>query len=291
MDVVVPCYNYGHFLEPLVESVLAQEGVCVRIVIVDDASPDGSGDVADRIARSSSNVQVVRHAQNRGHITTYNEGLAVGDSTYLLLLSADDMLAPGALKRATTIMDRHASVGLVYGFAPDFVLAPPAARRGPPRYTIWPGKEWRDTVCRSGQNPVVTPTAVIRRSVFEAVGGRYDPSLPHAGDLLMWLAVAAVSDVAYVSGLDQGYYRVHGANMHTTSFADLKDDLDQRRAAFRMACSDAPGRLLLAERALDREWREARAHPSAFSLPLHKARRSLRGRYSWRYWRRFGVRP
>ena len=94
---------------------------------------------------------------------------------------------------------------------------------------MWPGKEWRDTVCRSGQNPVLTPTAVIRRSVFEAVGGRYDPSLPHAGDLLMWLAVAAVSDVAYVSGLDQGYYRVHGANMHTTSFADLKDDLDQRR--------------------------------------------------------------
>lgn len=129
MDVVVPCYNYGHFLEPLVESVLAQEGVCVRIVIVDDASPDGSGDVADRIARSSSNVQVVRHAQNRGHITTYNEGLAVGDSTYLLLLSADDMLAPGALKRATTIMDRHASVGLVYGFAPDFVWPP----RGPSR--------------------------------------------------------------------------------------------------------------------------------------------------------------
>ena len=46
VDVFVPCYNYGRFLEMNVTSVLNQEDVDVRILILDDASSDDSRDVA-----------------------------------------------------------------------------------------------------------------------------------------------------------------------------------------------------------------------------------------------------
>ena len=46
VSVVVPCYNYGRYLEGCVGSVLSQEGVEVDVLIVDDASPDGSVDIA-----------------------------------------------------------------------------------------------------------------------------------------------------------------------------------------------------------------------------------------------------
>jgi len=47
VSVVIPCYNYGHFLEEAVTSVLDdQEGVDVRVLIIDDASSDDSADVA-----------------------------------------------------------------------------------------------------------------------------------------------------------------------------------------------------------------------------------------------------
>ncbi len=46
VDVVVPCYNYGHFLTACVESVLAQEDVEVKVLVVDDGSVDQSVEIA-----------------------------------------------------------------------------------------------------------------------------------------------------------------------------------------------------------------------------------------------------
>src|SRR5690349_3602871 len=120
VTVVIPCYNYGHFLPQLVHSVLTQADVSPRVVIVDDASPDGSGEVAERLAAGDDRVQVVRNEVNLGHIATYNVGLAQANTTYVALVSADDMLTPGALGRATALMEAYPSVGLVYGLTRSF---------------------------------------------------------------------------------------------------------------------------------------------------------------------------
>jgi len=76
VSVVIPCYKYGHFLEDAVGSVLDdQEGVDVRVLIIDDASPDDSAEVARKIAARDPRVEVIVHTTNKGHIATYNEGL------------------------------------------------------------------------------------------------------------------------------------------------------------------------------------------------------------------------
>ena len=95
VDVVIPCYNYAKYLPRCVASVLSQEGVDVRALIIDDCSTDETPAVGAALAQQDARVLYRRHAKNMRHIATYNEGLIDWASAdYCLLLSADDLLAP-----------------------------------------------------------------------------------------------------------------------------------------------------------------------------------------------------
>lgn len=238
VTVVVPCFNYGHLLPACLDSILTQPGVDVVAHVIDDASPDGSGAVAERLAAADDRIRVTRHAENQGHIRTYNEGLAAADTDYVVLLSADDLLAPGALGRAVRLMEAHPGVGFVYGFSRYFDGAPPRPSRVPARVRVEPGPRWIARRLRKATNTISSPEVVVRTSVQHAAGG-YRTDLPHAGDLEMWLRLAAYGDVGIVTGPDQAYYRVHQASMSRTSFAAELADLKQRHAAFEVFLKEA----------------------------------------------------
>jgi len=234
VDVIVPCYNYGRFLEGCVESALRQQDVDVRVLIIDDASPDNTEVVGRQLAERDARVTYRRHTINRGHIATYNEGLLEwADGDYALLLSADDMLTPGALARATRLMDAHPKVGMTFGdvirtTAPDFAAVPI-----PLEYLVGvtSGPAFIEASCRALSTGVETVTAVVRTSVQHAVGG-YRKELPHAGDQEMWLRFASVSAIGRVTA-PQGFYRRHAANMSNGYYGGLgRRDFDQTRAAF-----------------------------------------------------------
>ena len=235
VDVVVPCYKYGHFLSQCVRSVLAQHGVDVRVLIIDDASPDNTFVVASGLARSDSRIEVVRHPSNKGHTATYNEGLAWASGDYMLLLSADDYLLPGALARATQLLDAHPEAGLVFGKAfggtsqgriRDDYLA--GRHRDESDVEILTGERFLEV---SGCRAIVpTPTAVVRVSLQKRVGG-YRVDLPHTSDMEMWYRFAAHGCVA-VLGAFQAVYRLHGANMSHGYFRRYRlPDLQHRQAA------------------------------------------------------------
>src|SRR4051794_2418253 len=234
VSVVIPCYKYGRFLPDCVRSVLDQEGVDVRVLIIDDASPDDSAEVALGLAAQDERVEARIHAVNKGHIATYNEGLLEwADGDYSVLISADDLLTPGALARAAAVMEANPAVGFVYGYAPwwqdDQPL--PAARVDGTGVTIWPGLKWLGIMCRLGHNVISSPEVVVRTSLQQRIGG-YRPELPHTGDAEMWMRFALHGDVAYVKGVDQAYYRIHSGQMTNDRVAYL--DLVQRKAAYDM---------------------------------------------------------
>lgn len=233
VSVVIPCYNYAHFLPDAVRSALDhQPGVDVSVLIIDDASSDDSAQVARGIATSDPRVTFRQHLVNRGHIATYNEGLlewATGD--YTVLLSADDRLTPGSLTRAAALLDASPEVGFVYGHPVSFEhgTEPPPARTAGRGSTVWPGQWWIERRCRDSVSCITSPEVMVRTVLQKRVGG-YDPELPHAGDTEMWLRLAANADVGYVRGVDQAYYRIHSNNM--TKARTTTVDLRQRRLAF-----------------------------------------------------------
>lgn len=231
VTVVIPCYNYGHYLPISVGSVLAQPGVDVDLIVIDDASPDGSGGVVRELASSDDRVRGIVHGRNRGHIATYNEGLEQATGDYVVLLSADDALTPGALARATALLEAEPATAFCYGFPTTFVDELPPVDRAVRSWTIWSGREWIELRCRKGINCINCPEVVMRTSVQHRIGG-YDAQLPHSGDLEMWLRAAAVGDVGRVNGPAQAFYRVHSTSMQRTIYAGRVNDLEGRLGAF-----------------------------------------------------------
>ncbi len=232
IDVVVPCYNYGRFLEECVRSILGQGILDLRVLIIDDASTDNSLEVANKLAASDPRVTVSAHSRNRGHIATYNEGLLDWASAeYSLLLSADDVLTDRALPRAIKVLDENPSAGLLYGHALYWYSdrPRPAARVNSYGASVWQGQEWLRIVCQRGHCVTTTPTAVVRTRVQQAIGG-YRADLPHSGDVEMWMRFAVHSDVAYIRGVDQAFYRIHKSNMSVERVEIV--DLRQRKAAY-----------------------------------------------------------
>jgi glycosyltransferase involved in cell wall biosynthesis len=236
VTIVVPCFNYGRFLPACVATLLEQSGVEVDVIIVDDASTDGSDEVADELASRHDRVRVMHHSRNAGHIATYNDGLAEATGDYVVLLSSDDLLTPGSLQRATALLEAYPSVGLVYGhpvrFAGD---SPPVAQTRPTHWMLWSGHDWLSTRFRRGRNCIISPEVVLRTSILRKIGG-FNSDLPHTGDLELWLRAAAVADVGYV-GADQAWYREHNNNMHSTVFlaselTGMAVDLGERARTF-----------------------------------------------------------
>ncbi|MFZ1426420.1 MAG: glycosyltransferase family A protein [Geminicoccaceae bacterium] len=235
VDVVIPCYNYARFLERCARSVLDQEEVDVRVLIIDDASSDHTPQVGQRLAAQDCRVEYRRHEVNVGHIDTYNEGLlGWASAEYSLLISADDLLTPGALERATQIMARHPAVGLTYGMA-RYVAddAPPEPRQhGAIDFQLIPGDLFVQRCFEHG-NTVSTPTAVVRTTVQQAVGG-YARDLPHSGDMEMWMRFGAHCPVGVVRAV-QACYRWHGDNMSRRyRAAQLRDMKEVERACLRL---------------------------------------------------------
>jgi glycosyltransferase involved in cell wall biosynthesis len=279
VSVVIPCYRYGRFLEEAVASVLdAQEGVDVRVLIIDDASPDDSAEVARTIAARDPRVDLIVHETNKGNIATFNEGLLEwADGDYCLLMSADDRATPGALRRACDLLDAHPEVGFVYGRARYVVDGHPLppARAHVRGWTVMPGQRWLEHRYRQAENPITSPEIIVRTSLQHRVGG-YDPQLPKAADMEIYFRFAAHADVGFIRGVDQAYYRLHGVNMSTTVSPLM--DLTQRRSVFELVLRRYGDRIATPERLstmvhrqLGREalWAAGRVHEQG---PLRRTR-------------------
>jgi glycosyltransferase involved in cell wall biosynthesis len=230
VDVVVPCYNYGRFLEVCVRSVLEQSMGDLRVLIIDDASSDNSLLVATKLAEGDRRVSVVSHVQNQGHINTYQEGIAQASADYFLLLSADDMLVPGALERAAAIMDANPDVVLTYGKYIEWRDELPLPTIDVQQSNDWVKQDFICDSCEYGGCLVSTPTAIVRTSTQKAIGG-YRASLPHSADLEMWLRFAAHGAVARIEAV-QAIYRWHSSNMSSAYYDRDLPDMQQRKEAF-----------------------------------------------------------
>lgn len=243
VSIVVSCYNYSRFLPDSIGSVLAQEGVELEVIVIDDASTDQSASVAAALARQDPRVRLISLPQNLGMIRAVNRGLHEVEGDYLVKLDADDLLSPGSLQRSVALLERYPEVGFVYGRPRHFTGdVPPRARLGRPRWTGWSGAQWLALRYRQATNCISQPEVVIRTRILRMIG-EYNVALPHTSDLEMWLRLAAVSDVGRINGVDQGFYRVHQGSMQRTINAGLLTDFEGRRGAFISALSAAGERL------------------------------------------------
>ena len=238
VTVVVLCYQYGRYLPSAVASVLGQHGVDVHVLIVDDASPDGSGDVADALASNHSVVESLRLVRNLGPVGAYNQALAHVRGEYIVRLDADDLLTPGALRRGTALLEAHPSVGLVYGRPRTFTGAEPQDLRDSEAssWSLWSGREWLTLRCRRAVNCLTSPEAVVRTDLHRRLGVQRE-ELGHTHDMEMWMRIAAHADIGRLNNIDQALVRVHPDSRMRTTYNSPLLDLQERLQAFELVFS------------------------------------------------------
>ncbi len=94
VSVIVPVYNLKEHLSKCLESLASQTYPDTEIIMVDDGSVDGSGDICDEYAREHHNAQVV-HKANGGLVSAWKAGVDVATGAYVMFVDGDDWIDPG----------------------------------------------------------------------------------------------------------------------------------------------------------------------------------------------------
>ena len=107
--VVIPTYNERDNIEKLVAEVLRQ-GDGVHLIVVDDNSPDGTGEIADRLAATTDRISVLHRAGKLGLGSAYREGFAVAlnmQADYIVEMDADFSHDPAILPGFFALMKKY----------------------------------------------------------------------------------------------------------------------------------------------------------------------------------------
>ena len=192
VSVVMPVFNAGRFLGEALDSVLAQTYPDFELVIVDDASNDGSYELLQAYAARDPRVRVFRQPSNQGIVAARNRAFreARSDSRYFAILDADDVALPDRLARQVAYLEAHPDHALVGGqtLIIDAQGRPLGIRHYPRSYA-----EICAVITRF--NPIAQPAVMLRRSVIEQTGG-YSAEFPRCQDYELWLRVAAEHPIA-----------------------------------------------------------------------------------------------
>jgi glycosyltransferase involved in cell wall biosynthesis len=171
VTVVVTNYNYARFLGEAVASALAQEGGAPHVIVVDDGSTEPETDAA--LAALPAEVEVIRQA-NAGPSAARNAGLQRGDTPYVIVLDADDILAKGALNALKPALEEDPALGFAYGITRFF-------------------GDWEGVLDMPPYDPfrllyrhMIGLTALMRRELVNDTGG-FDPEFRGFEDWELWL--------------------------------------------------------------------------------------------------------
>jgi N-acetylglucosaminyl-diphospho-decaprenol L-rhamnosyltransferase len=185
LSVVVVNHNAGPYLERCLDSVAASSGeLPVEVVVVDNASRDGSA----RVAQERPDVRVIENRTNLGFAAAANIGIRVTEGPYLLLLNPDAEIVSGTLAGLVKVADERADAGAIGALVrnPDGTIQP-SARRIPGTFEalmhaflgpVVPGNRWTGAYTmaawdRSSEREVewVSGSAMLlRRSALHYVG-------------------------------------------------------------------------------------------------------------------------
>jgi glycosyltransferase involved in cell wall biosynthesis len=118
VSVVIPCYNYGRFLNDAIASVRAQTLRDLEIIVVDDGSTDDvTPGVLDALEGSDREpcLTIIRQ-ENQGAPAARNTGIRAARGLYICCLDADDTMEPTYLEKCVLLMEGNAGVSLAYSW-------------------------------------------------------------------------------------------------------------------------------------------------------------------------------
>jgi glycosyltransferase involved in cell wall biosynthesis len=219
VSVIIPSFRQAHYLHDAIESVLAQTYSHIETVVIDDGSPDNTGEVAGRYP----GVRCIRQ-KNRGVSEARNLGIRTSSGSFLIFLDADDRLLPDAVRVGLACFAQHPEVAFVSGRFRSI------GADGGLLYERLGHQVEQDHYAEMLRwNYVPTPcTVMIRRAAFESVTG-FSTAFNVCADYDLYLRVLREFP-AWSHGQEVAEYRRHGLGLSMRTDAMLHEALAALRA-------------------------------------------------------------
>lgn len=194
-SVIIPLYNKAPYVKKALETVCAQTYRDYEIIVINDGSTDNSAIIAEEYLNDVEGISYKILSQlNAGVSATRNNGFSVSSGDYIAFLDADDWWEPTYLDRMAQLIEDYPEAGL---YACNYVYYKPGkthvALNIPTGYINYPKAYYE-----SNAMPIWTGAAMIRRKVFEEMGG-FPVGIKLGEDFLLWAKTAMHYPVVFMN--------------------------------------------------------------------------------------------
>jgi len=220
VSVVTPVYNGEAFLRECIESVLSQTYQNWEYIIVNNASSDGTLDIAEEYRRRDGRIRVYSNGTLLPIIASHNRafGYISEDSKYCKVVSADDWIYPECLEKMVGLAEERPSVGIVGAYqlsgGGDIWYVRNAGL--PHSQTVVSGRD----ICRAHMLGMLrvfgNPTSVMYRSDLIRNSERFFPNPTQEADISACLEHLRYADFGFVHQV-LAHERIHYPRATTTS--------------------------------------------------------------------------
>ncbi len=112
LSIIVPVYQVEAYLERCLKSLLSQTFADYEIILVDDGSTDGSGNICDTYAGKFESVNVI-HKKNGGLSSARNAGIDAATGEYIMFVDSDDLIHSKAAELEIALLEEHSAQALI----------------------------------------------------------------------------------------------------------------------------------------------------------------------------------
>jgi glycosyltransferase involved in cell wall biosynthesis len=203
----MPNYNKSEFISSAIESVLTQTMCDLELLVVDDASTDGSAKIVDQESTGDPRVSLIRQQQRKGASHCRNVGIKLSRADTIAFLDSDDVYATNALEAMFRALKSSPIPAVAYS---DCWLLDGSGKRLPP---------WQQRFCTSSgmvleeflvHGMAAQSSLMVPKRFFDSIG-LYDESLWWGEDTDMILRLARRYPFRFVDEQLYGY-RLHPGN-------------------------------------------------------------------------------
>lgn len=192
VSVIIPAYNAEKTIRRALESVLLQDYAPIEIIVVNDASRDGTAAVVESFGEPT--IALINRPVNGGVSAAMNAGLRRARGEYVAFLDADDEWLPGKLHKQVALISANPQMTFVSCGARWISRSGDVREETGMESPVVSSDLWRTLLAEAC---VAKPCVLARRTVFAQVG-EFDETLPMAEDQDMWIRLASVGDVGVV---------------------------------------------------------------------------------------------
>lgn len=186
VSVLVPVHNASRYLQQCLDSVASQTCEHWEMLIVDDASTDGSRPIAEAFANREPRARLFTNDRNLGLPATLNRGLDEVRGRYVARLDADDEMLPDRLAAQVACLEAHPELGLLGAGA--IIVDGDGRKKGEQRMPASDEEiRWHEAISRSSS--FYHPAVTMRTEVLLKHGLRYTEWMRSAQDKRMWFDV------------------------------------------------------------------------------------------------------